>query len=62
VHPVHDWVALTWFVLGGASVTLLDGFPGEWRPAVGIVLAVGMMLVQRASAARGWRDALGTTA
>lgn len=46
-HPLHYWTALTLFVLGGASVTLLDSFPAGWRPPVGIVMAVAMMLAPR---------------
>src|SRR5262249_8656251 len=40
-HPLHYWIALTLFGLGGASVGLLDQFPGPWLPAIGIVLALG---------------------
>ncbi len=46
-HPLHYWIALTLFVLGGASVTLLDAFPATWRPPVGIVMAGALMLVPR---------------
>ena len=31
-HPLHYWIALTIFGLGGASVGLLEQFPGPWLP------------------------------
>jgi hypothetical protein len=40
-HPLHYWIALTLFGLGGASIGLLDQFPGPWLPAIGIALALG---------------------
>jgi hypothetical protein len=40
-HPLHYWIALTLFGLGGASVGLLEQFPGPWLPAIGILLAFG---------------------
>jgi hypothetical protein len=40
-HPLHYWIALTLFGLGGASVGLLEQFPGPWLPAIGILLALG---------------------
>jgi hypothetical protein len=40
-HPLHHWIALTLFGLGGASVGLLEQFPGPWLPAIGILLALG---------------------
>ena len=46
-HPLHYWTALTLLVLGGASVTLLDSFPPAGRPAVGLVMAVALMVAPR---------------
>ena len=40
-HPLHYWIALTLFGLGGASVGLLQQFPGPWLPIIGILLALG---------------------
>ena len=40
-HPLHYWIALTLFGLGGASVGLLEQFPGPWLPGLGILLALG---------------------
>jgi hypothetical protein len=40
-HPLHYWIALTLFGLGGASIGLLQQFPGPWLPAIGIFLALG---------------------
>src|SRR5207249_1481742 len=44
-HPLHYWIALTLFGLGGASVGLLKDFPGVWLPAIGIALAMGYGVV-----------------
>jgi len=39
-HSLHYWIALTLFGLGGASVGLLQQFPGPWLPVIGILLAL----------------------
>lgn len=41
-QALHYWIGLTFLVLGGASVGLLESFPGPWRPALGLALALGM--------------------
>lgn len=41
-HPVHDWIGLTFLLLGVASVGLLEKFPGPWIPALGLGAALGM--------------------
>jgi hypothetical protein len=45
-HPrhqaLHDWIGLTFLVLGGASVGLLRGFPPTAWPTLGIALALAM--------------------
>src|SRR5262249_8676072 len=51
-HPLHYWIALTLFGLGGASVGLLEQFPGPWLPAIGILLALGYGLGAIISKAR----------
>jgi len=48
-QPLHYWIALTFLVLGGASVGLLESFPGEWRPALGLALALAMSVLIRLS-------------
>ncbi|MBN2505245.1 MAG: hypothetical protein JXQ71_00985 [Verrucomicrobia bacterium] len=51
-HPLHYGVALTLFMLGGASVTLLESFPVPWRPPVGMAMAVALMAAPRLAWAR----------
>lgn len=53
-HPLHYWIALTLWALGGASVTLLPAYPGPWLPLVGVVMALGFGIAHRVY---GRRDA-----
>ncbi|MBI2192315.1 MAG: hypothetical protein HYU36_10055 [Planctomycetes bacterium] len=39
-HPLHFWIGLTLLALAGASVGLLEGFPGPWLPGIGLALSV----------------------
>jgi hypothetical protein len=41
-NAIHDWIALTFFMLAGASVGTLDTFPKPWLPALGLSIAVAM--------------------
>ena len=41
-EPLHDWIGLTLLTLGGASVGVLDRFPGPRLPVLGLALAVAM--------------------
>jgi hypothetical protein len=51
-HPLHDWIALTLFGLGGAAVGLLPHYPGPWLPLLGVSLALGYGLGGRICAKR----------
>ena len=39
-EALHEWIGLTFIVLAGASVGLLDDFPKPWLPALGITIAL----------------------
>ena len=41
-NAIHDWIGLTFFMLAGASVGMLDTFPKPWLPALGLSIAVAM--------------------
>ncbi|MGO8677948.1 MAG: hypothetical protein ACLQVX_19030 [Limisphaerales bacterium] len=48
-HPLHYWIALTLWVLAGASVGLLPQYPGPWLPLLGVAMALGFELGDRIS-------------
>jgi hypothetical protein len=50
---VHDWIGLTLLSLGGASIGLLDAFPKEHLPGLGLALAAAIGLQSRVAAHRG---------
>jgi hypothetical protein len=54
-HPLHYWIALTLWVLAGASVGLLPQYPepGAWLPLLGVALALGFGLGNWTSQRRG---------
>jgi hypothetical protein len=41
-ETLQDWIGLTLVTLGGASIGVLDAFPREFLPALGLALAVAM--------------------
>lgn len=52
-EPLHHWIGMTLLVLGGASVGLLPGFPGEHLGVLGIALGVATGLLGTAAEGRG---------
>ncbi len=41
-QAIHEWIGLTFLMLAGASIGLLDAFPKPWLPAVGLAIALAM--------------------
>ncbi len=41
-HALHYWIALTWWILGGAAVGLLPQYPASWWPLLGVSMALGL--------------------
>jgi len=55
-HPLHYWIALTLWVLAGASVGLLPRYPGAWLPILGVAMALGFELGNWTSQRRGLEE------
>ncbi|MDH3591573.1 MAG: hypothetical protein OER88_06825, partial [Planctomycetota bacterium] len=58
---LHAWIGLTLIALGGASLSLVPGYPGEWRPWFGIGMSLAMGAVAPLFRRRG-HDALAEAA
>jgi hypothetical protein len=57
-QPLHYWIGLTFIVLSGASIGLLNGFPPTALPTLGIGLALGLgAFILAARSNVGLRDA-----
>ncbi len=51
-HAAHYWIGLTLLVLGTSSVTLLQGYPAQWRAPAGVVISLILILVPRSGLGR----------
>ena len=51
-HPLHYWISLTFLAMAGASIGLLEFFPREMLPLLGLglsgVMSLGILFSQRA--------------